>query len=140
MTIFGGTAIGGTFFNDVWVLSHANGTGGTPSWTQLAPSENAPVPREAMSAIYNDSTNRMTIFGGDSAGGGFLGDAWVLTNANGVGGTPAWIQLPASALSPAPRTVHTAVYNPASNVMTVFAGAGALTLNDVFILTHADGL
>src|SRR2546427_3770946 len=36
MTVFGGThGTNGAQLNDVWVLKHANGLGGTPSWTQL---------------------------------------------------------------------------------------------------------
>lgn len=141
MTIFAGESVNGTFFNDVWVLSNANGTGGTPSWTQLTPSGSAPVPREVSSAIYNGTANRMTIFAGIDSGNNPLRDVWVLTNANGLGGTPAWIQISASAIPPAARGSHTAVYNAISNVMTVFGGgAGSIQFNDVFTLTHADGL
>ena len=145
MVLYGGNDDSG-LRGDVWVLSHANGVGGTPAWTQLAPS-GAPAPRGQLSAIYDATNNRMTIFGGQGASGA-LGDVWVLSNANGVGGTPAWSQLvPPTHFPPQPRYGHTAVYNPASNVMTIFGGSlgsspafGYIPTNDVFVLTHANGL
>ena len=80
-------------------------------------------------------------------GGDFLyNDTWVLTNANGMGGTPAWTLIatsPGSDIEPEPRATHTAVYDPGSNVMTVFGGivtpSGQLQTNDVFLLSDANG-
>lgn len=123
MIVYGGEISGGAFPGDVWTLSNANGLGGTPAWTQLAPS-GAPAARAGQSAIYDTVSNRMTIFGGQTSSGSDLNDAWVLSSANGLGGTPAWTQLnPAGSIPPAPRAFHTAVYDPASNVMTIFGGA-----------------
>jgi hypothetical protein len=85
----------------------------------------------------------MTIFGGASSSA-LLNDVWVLSGANGVGGPPAWTQLsPTGNVPPAPRYAHTAVYDPASNTMIVFAGQIDYTeipVNDVFVLQHANGL
>ncbi len=141
--LFGGYD-GSTFFNDVWVLSNANGSRGTPAWTQLSPTGTLPAVRSGNTATYDPTTNRMTIFGGESSGGGPLGDTWVLTNANGMGGTPAWIEIAGSSVDfPAPRIDPTAVYDPASNAMTVFGGLIAvsplLETNDVFLLSDANG-
>ena len=50
--------------------------------------------REFTSAVYDGITNRMIVFGGatcDPCGG--RNDVWVLTNANGLGGAPAWLEL-----------------------------------------------
>jgi hypothetical protein len=132
--------------NDVWVLSNANGSGGTPSWTQLSPAATLlPAARAANTATYDPSTNHLTIFGGSDSSGALLGDAWVLSNANGLGGTPQWSQLiTGSIYFPEPRSGHTAVYNLSTNKMTVFGGqitssAPSLSTNDVFILSHANG-
>src|ERR1035438_8583886 len=36
LTIYAGDS-GSTGLSDVWTLSHANGTGGTPAWTHIVP-------------------------------------------------------------------------------------------------------
>jgi hypothetical protein len=139
MIVFGG-GLGGSNSNEVWVLSNANGTGGTPTWEQLAPSGAVPVGREEHSAVYDPFTNRLTIFGGNNASG-ILGDAWVLTNANGLGGTPMWSELGPFGVFAEGRSVHSAVYNQSTNKMTIFGGAiaGSLDTNDVWVLAHANG-
>ena len=131
-----------TYFNDVWVLSNANGLGGAPVWTQLSPTGTPPAVRAYMSATYDPTTNRMTIFGGLNSSGGF-GDTWVLINANGVGGSPAWMRIAANSFYfPYARASHTAVYSPATNEMVVFGGGvfgTGVGFNDVFVLSHANG-
>jgi hypothetical protein len=141
MIVFGGNncfTAGAQFYNDVWVLTNANGLGGTPSWSQLAPTGEPPSARENFAAVYDPGSNRMVIFGGN----GPTNDVWVLSNANGLGGTPTWTQLsPSGTLIPA-RVAHTAVYDPAKNRMIVFGGQGVsgAPLNDIWVLTDANGV
>jgi len=142
MIVFGGElANGGPYFNDVWVLTNANGNGGVPEWLQLTPSGNLPDARVASTAVYDAVNNRMTIFGGASAQGN-LGDVWVLTNANGTEpDPPSWIQLFPTGTPIPPRSQPTAVYDANSNRMTVFGGGDDVSLfNDVWVLTDANGL
>jgi hypothetical protein len=87
-------ACNSSYTDAVWTLSHANGTGGQPVWTQLATNA-APVPRFQAAAVYNTSSNKMTIFAG-FAGGPYFSDLWVLSSANGIGGQPTWTQLQSS--------------------------------------------
>lgn len=134
----------GTDYNDVWVLTNANGTTGVPAWGQLFPVGTPPQARYISRAIYDPVSNRMTVFGGLDAGSS-LGDTWVLTNANGTEGTAAWIQIAqSSVVYPAPRFGPTAVYDASRNVMIVFSGdislSQLLMTNDVFFLSHANGL
>jgi hypothetical protein len=146
MTIFGG-GVGGcgvycVLFNDVWVLSNANGIGGTPTWTQLFPltPNGAPAPRSAHQAVYDPNTNRMTVFGGSNNGVMTIpNDTWVLTNANGLGGTPQWIPLSPAGGPPARRSGFISTYDPATNAMTVFGGCCPF-LGDLWILTSANGI
>ncbi len=135
MIVFGGN--NGGLLNEVWVLSNANGKGGTPAWTQLAPSGTAPAARKEHTAVYDAASNRMIVFAGYS--GGYLNDVWVLSNANGSGGTPAWTQLTPSGTAPPVRRLHTAVYAAAGNRMIVFGGLGGGVLNDVWVLSNANG-
>src|SRR5262249_24577859 len=73
MTVFAGTPLGGGVTNSVWTLSHANGLGGTPVWTNIIKNAVAgsPAKRSAHGAIYDSVNNRMTIFGGGDSTTGF---------------------------------------------------------------------
>jgi hypothetical protein len=142
MIVFGGLNPSSTPLNDVWVLSNANGQGGPATWTQLSPSGSAPAARLLHTAVYDAANNRMIIFGGGSLTQNFS-DVWVLSNANGLGGTPAWTQLLPSGGPPSGVYGSSAVYDPANNIMTVFAGlnaAGTAATNGVWTLSHANGL
>ncbi len=71
--------------NDVWVLSDANGIG-TPAWTELSASGTPPPARETHTAVFDQATKRMTVFGG-SVAGIQLNDTWVLafdTDGDGI--------------------------------------------------------
>ena len=127
LIIFGGNPDGGFCFqdlNDVWVLTNADGTGGTAGWTQLSPMGTPPSVRSSASAVYDQSNNRMIFYGGNEQCDNPDSDLWVLTNANGLGGTPGWIQLSPAVGGPGPRTVHSATYDAADNRMILFGGQG----------------
>jgi hypothetical protein len=142
MIMFGGYDCSSTYFNDVWTLSNANGSGGTSTWTKLAPTGTAPSVREAASAVYDSTNNLLIIYGGD-AGTSVYGDLWVLSHANGQGGTPAWSQLAPTGTLPASRSGHSAIYDSANNRMTIYGGQTAsgssALLNDFWLLTTANG-
>lgn len=86
MTIFGGYYQGVSSLNDVWVLNHANGLGGTPAWTKIFPTGSTPTTRGGHTAVYDNVNKRMTIFGGSYGGttGTYLNDVWVLSDADGI--------------------------------------------------------
>lgn len=146
MVIFAGDpSIGfcGGALNDVWVLTHADGTGGTPNWSQLSPAGTAPDLRQDPNAVYDSATNRMMVFGGNNnACVPFNnGKVWVLTNANGLRGTPAWTSLSPIGPGPAGRIGSSSVYDSANNRMVVFGGSTAAgSVNDVWVLENANGL
>ena len=146
MIVFGGLlcdAPGCPLLNDVWALTNANGVGGVPVWTQLAVAGGPPPARMLHSATYDPATNSMTVFGGKTAAGTGLNDAWVLSNANGVGGTPTWTPLAVAAgAAPSARWGHTAVYRALTNRMTIFDGLNNPTgwaLMDTWVVTNANG-
>lgn len=152
MIVFGGLNGPGVvtthpMFNDVWVLTNADGTGVVAStWTQLSPTGSPPSARGTHSAVYDAVNNRMMVFGGDPNIGscfGAVNDVWVLTNADGTGGTPTWAQLSPTGGPPNLRQSPQAVYDSATNRMMVFGGmtnaCGSLS-NDVWVLQNANGL
>jgi hypothetical protein len=135
--------------NDTWLLVNASGTGGTPTWQRLTPNAPAGLPqgRIAHSAVYDSATNRMIIFGGGRTNGFAFGplfnDVWVLTNANGLGGTPEWVPRSPSGAPPAPREGHGAFYRQATNEMIIFGGGnnGIMSVpNDLWSLENANSI
>jgi hypothetical protein len=154
MIVFGGIqAFAGTDRNDVWVLIDANGIG-SPTWVQLSPTGTPPDPRSSSSAIYDPATNRMIIFGGAQFVSPspytfiYYNDVWALTNANGLGGTPQWIQLNPTGTLPAARSGSSLTYDPITNRMTLVGGQFqtngvspvATFYSDVWVLTGANGV
>jgi galactose oxidase-like protein len=150
MIIFGGF-LGGCYppTNDLWVLSGASGLSGSPTWTQLFPSGTPPAARAYHTAVYDALTNRMIVFGGQNdcvSGKTIYSDVWLLTGANGLGGTPTWTELSPVGGPPDGQSVHTAVYDSANNRMTVFGGysgpstSNAVLQNAVWVLSNANGL
>jgi beta-lactam-binding protein with PASTA domain len=144
LIVFGGQSGDGatSFFNDVWVLSHANGLGGVPTWTPLGPTGLAPIPRAHHSMAYDPNSNRLMISGGyDRVLDSRLNDTWVLTHANGRGGTPEWIPL-TSGPTPAVGTTPTTGYARSSNRLVLALGVGLseTVLNDVWVLANASGV
>jgi hypothetical protein len=86
MSVFGGTPSPdpeGIGFNDVWVLTYANGLGGTPAWTVLKPSGTPPGTRSEHAAVYDAVNNRMLAFAGTLIDPQYY-MVWILTDANGI--------------------------------------------------------
>ncbi len=132
-------------FSDVWVLSNANGLGGTPTWTELTPGGGTPGPRGGSDVAYNPASNRLILFGGvhpDDACTYASNDVWILTNANGLGGTPVWSLLSTSGQPPYPRSGAVVSYDSATNRLILHGGTDACAseLAEARVLTHADGL
>jgi hypothetical protein len=48
----------------VWVLTYANGLGGTATWTQLQPTGSAPTINGIATAVYDKSANQLIVYGG----------------------------------------------------------------------------
>ncbi|MFB3078568.1 MAG: hypothetical protein ACE1Y4_11260, partial [Lysobacterales bacterium] len=110
---------------EVWVLTNANGLGGIPNWNQLAPGGtlvNHPNNINfGHSAVYDAAENRLIVYGGcDANCGSAQSSVYVLSNANGLGGTPVWSA--SSFTNPQGRASHSAVLDPTSNLMIAFAG------------------
>jgi len=138
MIMFGGRDANGAVPNDVWVLENADGTGspGVASWSKLAIAvAGSPVARHHHTAIYDSSSNSMVIFGGVMNGAPVF-EIWVLSNANGMGGPPAWMQIFPIGQIPA-KDGHTAIYDTSgsSDRMIVFSGGPDL-VPDVWVLSN----
>ncbi len=146
MIVFGGRDGKGDNRNDVWVLTNANGLGGQGQWINLIPNgvTGSPAPRSGQSAVYDAADNRLIIFGGC---GGYcvpaLNDVWVLTNANGLGGTPAWTQI--SPAGPLPTARTNAAAAAGDNYLVIVGGQDGSadpcsTFSDIWTLLNPNGL
>jgi hypothetical protein len=137
LIVYGGDA-GGTPDGDVWILSHADGSGGSSEWTELTPANSGPVARSGHTATYDSVHNIMTIYGGFS-GTAVLEDAWALSNANGTGGKAEWTQLATNQ----PRRFHTSDYDASTNELITFGGQTNVQpldpVSDIYTLTEANG-
>jgi beta-lactam-binding protein with PASTA domain len=151
LIVFGGANVGGSLqYNDVWVLSNANGLGGTPTWAKLNPTGTVPAPRIRHGTAYDANSNRLIVFGGLDVKGGSpfptFNDTWVLSNANGIGGTPEWKKLAIEGTLPLARASASTAYAGASNRLIVAMGRdddllpASELLNDVWILSPASGV
>jgi hypothetical protein len=146
LIVFAGGGSGGFgILNDVWVLTNADGTGGTPAWINLNPSGGSPGARESHAAVYDQANNRMIIYGGyitPGNCGGVVSDVWVLSNADGTGGTPTWTQLSPTGTAPARRAAG-AAYDSVHNRLIINGGSPSGCgdgLNDTWVLSNANGL
>jgi hypothetical protein len=151
MIVFGGQS--GTSSADLWLLTNANGTEPLPPrWSRLAPLPGAaPSPRQNHQAVYDPGSNRMIVVGGLSNNGAslvLLNDVWVLTNANGVGPPPRWLQLaPLPGAAPSPRHAFAAAYDQKNNRLSIFGGCvdavfdcdNLLASTDLWVLSNANG-
>ncbi len=147
LLVFGGSfGTSGPDFDDVWVLTNANGLGGAATWERLGTLGSGPSPRFGMSGVYDPVANRFVVFGGRTAEGETFGDLWVLTHPNGLGGTPEWVPLAADG-GPFRRWGHAAAFDPASRRLVVFGGTTAglesgvnFVLSDAWLLSDANGV
>jgi len=143
LILFGGGAYSGsagTLYDETWTIRDVTSN---PTWHKLNPAGTLPTARRDASAVYDAARNRLIVFGGNTStayspeSSGRTNDTWILSNANGTGGTPAWSQLNTLDKPPA-RSGHTAIFDSASKRMVVFAGGGTdnYVRGDVWVLTN----
>lgn len=147
MIVFGGQNGGGSFgvYGDTWVLTNANGTGPadpvtgttTPAWIQLSTGA-APTSAEYMASFYDPVNNRLVVTGGSNGSGPGSDAVWMLTNANGIGGTPVWTNLILEGAAGAPpdfTSLESTGYDPNTNNAFIIIRPSL----ELWELTNADG-
>ena len=90
---------------DTYVLTDADGTGGTPNWMLLPVSGGVPPGRHAHRMVYDSANNRLIIYGGCLGGcTPTTGDTWALSNADGSqAGASSWTLVNNGSGGPVPR-------------------------------------
>ena len=126
-----------TTSGELWVLTNADASTGALSWTKLAYSGAGPTAHAQFSSTaYVQSANAFYLFGGRIGPavpfGTFTSETWMLSHANGLGGTANWTQLsPGNSPSARGQSVAPNLYDPTMGRMIVFGGPG---VNDTFTL------
>ena len=112
--VFGG--YDGTFLGDLWQLT----LGQEPTWSRLEAEGSAPPTLAAAAAVYDSKRDRMiVVHGNDGVAPAFRnGGVWALD----LSGRPRWRALAPAGPGPAPRSAHTAVYDPRNDRVVVFGG------------------
>src|SRR5215813_4656280 len=92
------------------------------TWIELSPSGSPPDPIYLpKQAHYDAASNRLIVFfPGNPPYGGFGNQVWILTNANGLGGAPAWIQLMPTGSPPFTNGLGSVAYDAAANRLIVY--------------------
>lgn len=121
---------------DLWVLSNANGLGGTPAWQSFHFNLSPPAHAQYAVGGYDPNANRLYVMGGRigslGAFGIFSNLTWVLSHANGLGGTPEWTMLtPGRSPEARGQSVPPNLFDADSGRLIVFGGPG---LNDTWTL------
>ncbi len=126
--------------NQIWVLANANGLGGSAIWTQLQTTGTPPTGTGEGASVYDSITNTLIYYGGCSANcGAPLSGVYLLSHANGIGGTSVWSQSTTN-VSVARASPHTG-YNPSTKRMMAFGGDLAFfgtAQNDTRVLLNAN--
>jgi len=110
-------------------------------WIQLSPTGGPPQASGCCGGrVYDPDSNRAMLYGPYPF---HTTEVWALANADGLGGTPEWVNIvPAGAFGPLGRHWHATAYDSINNRMIIFSGCsgGCLPLlTDVWVLANADG-
>ena len=137
----------GTQYQDVWVLTNANGIGPNepgesgPTWHQAIAqgTPGSPPGRHYHGVGYHPQSNRMVIFAG--AGDIWytsLSDVWVLEKANSLRNSPAnWRQVVVEG-GPGPRARFAHAYDDLRDILIILGGEADWQMNnEVWALRNA---
>lgn len=116
MIVFG--ASGSADAIEAWALTLDPG----PHWARLAVAGQSPQRVTQASAIYDEASDRMLVFGGSVEtldNQPTVNTVWSLS----LGAAPAWTELHPAGELPSPRKASTAVYDSRHHRMLVFGGS-----------------
>ena len=121
LIVYGGETPSGAADTDVYVLVNASARAARPRGSATRRPAGRGRSRTRRFG-YDPVSNRLVVSGGCHGSCATpSAETWVLANANGLGGTPAWIRLDAS--GPEARFGAAAAFDPAGNRLFVHGGA-----------------
>ncbi len=117
-------ASGSTLLNDVWALDLE-----TSRWTELTPTNQAPVERYGTAAVFDPVAGSLVTFAGFTTQGRF-DDTWRFDPV-----ARTWRDVTAASPQPGERCLHAAAYDPRQRRMIMFGGQrGSDALHDAWAL------
>ncbi|GEM_PF-2634847 len=117
MMVFGG-ATSTSYVNETWFLNLSSW-----NWTPLSPTT-PPSPRACMGRTYDNTNDKVYIFGGETAGGVKLNDVYAFDFSG-----PSWSQVSTTATPPSPRQ-GSALGWDGSNTRLLMHGGGAASFSN----------
>ena len=115
--------------NDAWSLT----LGSTPAWAQVQTTGTPPAPRSSQVAVYDPSSDRVVMHGGEFFSGPDEPDLWSLKFAST--NVAKWGAVAATGSPPRGREFHAVVYDPAMQAMVTYGGwIGSGSVNDCMAL------
>ena len=111
-------------------------------WLTACPEGIDPGPRSGVATAYDETNDRLIVYGGDSPGGSADTDVYVLANASATGGAPSWERYSPTG---GPGTLaHAAFgYDASANRLVLFGGCKdtcASPSDETWVLVNANGL
>jgi len=129
MIVFGGADANGVY-NDVWALTLI----GTPTWTKLLPAGTAPSARGGAQIVYDNTLDRVVVYGGYNNLFLPVGDMYALS----LSGTPTWTKLTPTGTAPAPRFAAAVIMDRSRSRMVLSGGTDFdQYFGDTFALTFS---
>jgi hypothetical protein len=115
---------GGNVYDRIYSnQAHGKSTTGEELWHPFGATGSPPSGRAGHSTIVDVANERLVLFGGQTEGGTniypvYSNEVWVAS----VGPNPVWALLTPAGIPPAPRSDHSAIYDPVNQRMIVFGG------------------
>jgi hypothetical protein len=117
-------AFGGYAYKETSEIDRLSSTGDS-GWNKLVAS--GPKERSSHLAVYDDSRNRMVVYGGwmnsSYPPATYLDDVWALS----LGDTPTWTQIHPTGTGPGKRFGQTGIYDPIHDQMLSLGGSNGFT-------------
>ena len=129
MYVFGGLDAGGAARNDLWSFDGA-------AWTLMTAdgAPGSPSARSRAAVSWNFFKNRLMVFGGMDAAGGYLGDTWEWDPI-----TNTWAQITPTGPAPSARWHSSLTADLATGQMLLFGGESATAFHgDTWLFDGAD--
>jgi hypothetical protein len=134
--VFGGNSPQNRATSDLWVLDHADGDSGTPSWRALTCAGEAP-PIVSPANAYDVARDSWVFFGGADNAGVSRRNLWQLAGLMRDSRSCHWTNVAFTEPWPLPRSAGSAVSLPVGHAFVIHGGiVDRFTVGDVWVFNE----